>query len=253
MNTQKTLYGLIVPTELPRGRSAKQCEQCEQWFTLPACHAMRHRCCSDTCSIARRLSAIAARQRQCDGCAAGFIPRPWQLRNGIGRYCSVVCSQKVANKACSQPEVRAKALSTLFKNIALGVVAFKSGEKNRQWTGGSSASSMRRQESGAALEYMRAYRKANPEKVREWAKSKKRRKYGKLPRGTVARLLVLQKNCCAYCRKTLSAGYHVDHVMPLKLGGKHESSNVQLLCPTCNVRKSAKHPIVYANERGMLL
>ena len=41
--------------------------------------------------------------------------------------------------------------------------------------------------------------------------------------------------------------------MPLARGGKHEASNLQLLCPPCNMSKNAKHPIDFMQQRGFLL
>jgi hypothetical protein len=37
-------------------------------------------------------------------------------------------------------------------------------------------------------------------------------------------------------------GYHVDHIMPLALGGRHELSNLQHLEAWMNFTKNAKHP-----------
>ena len=61
-----------------------------------------------------------------------------------------------------------------------------------------------------------------------------------------------------YCRAaelTLETGvpHHVDHIVPLAKGGQHVASNIQILCPTCNVRKSAKDPIDFMQSRGFLL
>jgi 5-methylcytosine-specific restriction endonuclease McrA len=54
-------------------------------------------------------------------------------------------------------------------------------------------------------------------------------------------------------RVCLDGGFHVDHIKPLALGGQHEPGNIQLLCPTCNVRKSCTDPIQYAQRNGRLL
>ena len=40
---------------------------------------------------------------------------------------------------------------------------------------------------------------------------------------------------------------------PLALGGSNDKANLQLLCPTCNAKKSAKHPIDFMQSRGLLL
>ena len=42
--------------------------------------------------------------------------------------------------------------------------------------------------------------------------------------------------------------YHVDHRMPLSLGGSNYPDNLQLLCPTCNLSKSATHPDIYEKQ-----
>lgn len=66
-----------------------------------------------------------------------------------------------------------------------------------------------------------------------------------------------QRGLCASCEtKLFKSGkqkYHVDHMLPLALGGSNWPSNLQCLCPDCNLRKSAKDPIKWANENGRLL
>lgn len=43
-------------------------------------------------------------------------------------------------------------------------------------------------------------------------------------------------------------GFHIDHFVPLALGGKNEDWNILLTCPTCNGRKHAKHPAQFLRE-----
>lgn len=66
-----------------------------------------------------------------------------------------------------------------------------------------------------------------------------------------------QRGLCANCKINLievGAGkYHVDHIMPLVLGGANGKENLQCLCPACNLRKHAKDPLAWANENGRLL
>lgn len=66
----------------------------------------------------------------------------------------------------------------------------------------------------------------------------------------VQTLLDNQSNKCVYCDDDLSLGYHVDHIMPISLGGSNWPDNLQCLCPTCNVRKGAKHPDQWHKEIG---
>lgn len=76
---------------------------------------------------------------------------------------------------------------------------------------------------------------------------------GKLSADLVARLFVLQKGRCACCGNALADNYHIDHIMPLALGGEHCDKNIQLLNQKCNNNKHAKHPVDFMQERGFLL
>jgi 5-methylcytosine-specific restriction endonuclease McrA len=63
---------------------------------------------------------------------------------------------------------------------------------------------------------------------------------GRLSKGLSERLLQSQSWSCVYCHADLRLGFHLDHVIPIFLGGKNEDGNIQLLCPTCNRRKHTK-------------
>jgi 5-methylcytosine-specific restriction endonuclease McrA len=56
---------------------------------------------------------------------------------------------------------------------------------------------------------------------------------------------------CANCRK--KTDMTIDHIKPVAAGGTSKRSNLQLLCRTCNRRKSDKDPLVWAQENGRLL
>lgn len=62
-----------------------------------------------------------------------------------------------------------------------------------------------------------------------------------------------QKAKCVNCMCSIKENYHVDHIMPLALGGSNDVKNLQLLCPRCNCKKHAKHPIDWALENGRLV
>lgn len=76
---------------------------------------------------------------------------------------------------------------------------------------------------------------------------------GTLSRGLAERLLKLQRGRCACCRKPLGDDYHLDHIVPLALGGSNTDDNIQLLRSTCNQQKHAKHPVDFMQQRGFLL
>ena len=68
-------------------------------------------------------------------------------------------------------------------------------------------------------------------------------------------LLEAQNFLCLACQKTLedSSDIHLDHIMPLKLGGLHDDENLQILCRSCNCHKSSKHPDVWEKEQKQLI
>lgn len=69
----------------------------------------------------------------------------------------------------------------------------------------------------------------------------------------IQRIIVAQKNRCAVCKVALSDSYHVDHIIPLVRGGSNWPANLQILCPTCNIRKAHKDPIQFMQSIGFLL
>lgn len=76
---------------------------------------------------------------------------------------------------------------------------------------------------------------------------------GKLSLGLRDKLFKLQRGKCACCGEPLGDSYHLDHIMPLALGGTNTDDNMQLLRARCNSQKSAKHPVDYMQSKGLLL
>lgn len=100
--------------------------------------------------------------------------------------------------------------------------------------------------------YERWYEK-DYKKIAERAKlnNHKRRsktKGQKLSKNIVQTLMSLQIGLCPCCNRELGDNYHLDHIMPIKLGGTNTDDNVQLLRSECNLRKAAKHPDVWRKE-----
>ena len=66
----------------------------------------------------------------------------------------------------------------------------------------------------------------------------------------ISQLYVVQNGRCAICQKQLESDYHVDHIMPITLGGSNEAGNLQLLCKHC--KKSNGHPLEFLVSQGIL-
>lgn len=136
------------------------------------------------------------------------------------------------------------------------------GEKNRVW---------RMANKNMLSTYHAAYKKANKEKISAqkaaWRaahpeiiriyshnrRAKKKESGDKLSVDLQSRLYKIQRGKCACCGKPLGADYHLDHIMPLALGGANKDSNIQLLRSGCNQQKWTKHPIDFMQSRGFLL
>lgn len=91
----------------------------------------------------------------------------------------------------------------------------------------------------------KTYRLKNLDAYKEYGrqyKGKRRAGGGRLSKGYITRLMCEQNGLCVACTADLKVtGFHIDHITPISKGGLHCDTNVQLLCPTCNRRKSAKN------------
>lgn len=241
------------------GMVAKSCLECGKVMWLPPSKAEEYKRCGSGCNRAwndsRKKVAVVQGERvnldrPCETCGKTFRPRPRQLRMGHGRYCSQACNSASREAlAATDMEVRKAGIRKARQEGRWTVL---SGERNVNWKGGKDAQWERRRPK--AREWLREYRAKNADKVREW---RHRRGKGKvmprLPYGTIPKLGLAQRWKCAICRVGVRRSYHVDHIMPIAKGGAHEPRNLQLLCKTCNLRKSAKDPITYMQELGRLL
>lgn len=101
-----------------------------------------------------------------------------------------------------------------------------------------------------------AYKAANPEKGRQHVQNRRakvRGNGGKLSKDISAKLFALQRGKCPCCARPLGDDYHLDHKMPLALGGTNTDDNMQLMRAQCNTSKRARHPIDYMQSKGFLL
>lgn len=67
------------------------------------------------------------------------------------------------------------------------------------------------------------------------------------------KLLVDTTSKCYWCGCELNGKYHIDHYIPISRGGSHTIENIVISCQKCNLVKSSKDPIKFANSLGRLL
>lgn len=101
-----------------------------------------------------------------------------------------------------------------------------------------------------------AWRKASPAKHKAIEHKRRALKLaagGSFSAAEIKDMLKQQKGKCIVCKVDIINSYHIDHIMPLALGGHNGIQNIQLLCQHCNCSKHAKHPIAFMQSRGYLL
>lgn len=106
------------------------------------------------------------------------------------------------------------------------------------------------------VEYIKDWHIANPNASKIYRHTRRARKEnngGVLSKNIYEKLFKLQKGKCVCCGSSLGDNCHMDHIMPLALGGKNDDSNMQLLTSRCNLQKRAKHPIDFMRSRGFLI
>ena len=121
----------------------------------------------------------------------------------------------------------------------------------------------------------RLYTRLHPEKKKQWSdkyrsshpinlqlarvhhhnrRARKLQVGGTISSNLASKLIIIQGGKCPICKTSLKcSGFHLDHIIPLVRGGKNDNKNIQLLCPSCNLRKYNKDPIVFMQENGYLL
>ena len=97
----------------------------------------------------------------------------------------------------------------------------------------------------------RAWYAASPDRHRARQHNRRVRvllAHGAFTPADIEAIRVAQGNRCYLCGKVLKK-YHIDHFIPLALGGTNDPGNLRLACPKCNQSKGAKHP----HDLGRLL
>jgi 5-methylcytosine-specific restriction endonuclease McrA len=199
--------------------------------------------------------------------AVAIISRKDALAQGLKRYftgkmCSRghVCERQISSGSCYEC-MRLKSISWRQENpdkaIALNKLGYlKNGERARAQARAWYALNKER---GAAAR--QAWAKANPEKQLAYCRLKNHRRRARLQDSTgahttedLAAILLAQGHLCIYCKASLKrVKRHIDHIMPLSLGGSNDRTNIQMLCAPCNLSKRDIHPVDFARKRGLLL
>ena len=95
-------------------------------------------------------------------------------------------------------------------------------------------------------EYHREWAEANREKTREYrrkSENKRRARLRSLPFEDVDHLKVFKRDsgiCGICCEPVNPEDWHLDHIVPLALGGSHLYENVQVSHPRCNLSKGSR-------------
>lgn len=62
----------------------------------------------------------------------------------------------------------------------------------------------------------------------------------------IEQMFIAQDGSCNECGIMFTSSkdsFHIDHIVPLSKEGTHTAENIQLLCPTCNLKKADKMPV----------
>lgn len=231
--------------------TTKTCTKCKEIKLLSEFHKSSLQLCglAPSCKACRRLAGIARR-----------AANPEKERAYALAWAAANPEKKKANKKRyydrHAKDVIEKAIAWRTEN-AEHVKAY---DAARYWS-----------DPTAGRERVAAYRAANPERVKEYSsayrlenleayrihehnrRERKRGNGGQLSSGLFEKLFKLQKGLCPCCKQPLGDTPHLDHIMPLALGGTNSDDNMQLLRSTCNQQKHAKHPIDYMQSKGYLL
>lgn len=79
-----------------------------------------------------------------------------------------------------------------------------------------------------------------PERTKRRLVSGTLRKNRPLSKKQILWLYQFQEEKCAYCERRLDSIYHVEHIIPVSVGGSNNMSNLVLSCPFCNLHAGSK-------------
>lgn len=222
--------------QLPSKRSEAKEAGLGRYFTGNPCkhgHISERQVSDGACIVCRDIKAKAWAEKNRDKRISSA--KAWRDRN------KVEIQKKSAQQYAENPKkYRAQALASYHRH------------RNKRM---GSAKTWKEQNKDACLAYSAQY--AATHKVERATQQRnryaKQKALGTHTAHDVLHLLHMQRYKCAACHVCVKSKYHVDHVVPLFLNGSNGKENLQILCPTCNVRKNKKDPIEWAQQNGRLL
>lgn len=143
----------------------------------------------------------------------------------------IECARLIAGSWNRANPIRHGVHSASYRKRHSGILMVKS----RQWA-------IRNPDKVCAI--VKRWRLANPTHVAAINRNRRARvkgAEGKHTHGDIQDILVSQRHECVYCSVALTAdNRHIDHIVPISVGGHNGRNNIQILCGTCNMRKSSK-------------
>ena len=203
--------------------------------------------------------------RICNTCKASkdaaYFNKDCRSRDGLSNRCKSCASIANALRYQQKSTEIKSAVAAYTRAHAAKISEYKRKhyQTNREALASVSAAYYR-QNADAVKARTKAWQQKNPDRyavnqraVQATRRARERQAEGRHSASDIERLLNLQRWKCAVCKTSLRAGYHVDHIQALAIGGTNWPSNLQCLCPSCNQSKGFKDPIRFAQEIGRLI
>jgi hypothetical protein len=95
------------------------------------------------------------------------------------------------------------------------------------------------------LRKSKLYNRTHPDRIRAIGRKSRQTRRARLAAAFVEvvdpmKVFERDKGICGICHRLVGTDWHVDHVIPIAKGGRHEYANVQLAHGQCNRSKGAR-------------
>lgn len=187
--------------------------------------------------------------RVCSACKKAYPPTPeyfkvdQRLSTGLANICKP-CASAYSRVYLALNKTSVRAYQKRWNKANRD----KERQRSQRW---------RERHPGRALERSRIWRQRHPERKREQSRyysrlrrARKLQSTGNYTEAQVQRLYTQQSGRCFHCGADISnRRYHEDHWIALTRGGTNSIENIRLLCPPCNLSKSARLPHEWCPEK----